>query len=140
MLTFHNLKIINQARIDISEMIVLKTTREFASSSYVEFALDISKVDLGIGATDWSTKASLITLGNLIAAEMINIMSGNPTNLIINAFFKYFIWIVNREILALFIKLRRIPTIISARTITTLEDIHSRAVNCSFIPWWWMNN
>ena len=115
----------------MSAMIVLKTTREVASSSYLEVDWDISKIDIAVGAADWSTKASLMTLGNLITVEMINIMVGNPTNLIIKAFFIYFTWIFTLERLAFFSQLRRIPTITNAKTITILEGIHSKAVNRS---------
>ena len=72
-----------------------------------------------------------MTLGNLINVEMINIMVGNPTNLMIKAFFIYFIWIFTLERLAFSSQLRRIPTITNAKTITILEGIHSKAVNRS---------
>ena len=112
----------------MSAMIVLKTTREVASSSYLEVDWDISKIDIAVGAADWSTKASLMTLGNLINVEMINIMVGNPTNLMIKAFFIYFIWIFTLERLAFSSQLRRIQTITNAKTIAILEGIHSKAV------------
>ena len=72
-----------------------------------------------------------MTLGNLIAEEIINIMTGNPTSFMIKAFFMDFIWIFILERLAFLSPLRRIPTITSAKTITTLEGIHSQAVICS---------
>ena len=72
-----------------------------------------------------------MTLGNLIAEEMINIMTGNPTSFMIKAFFMDVIWIFILERFAFLSQLRRIPTITSAKTITTLEGIHSKAVNCS---------
>ena len=67
----------------MSAMIVLKTTSDVACSSSLDAAWDISKTDIAVGAADWSTKASRMTLGNLIAEEMINIMTGNPTSFII---------------------------------------------------------
>ena len=73
-----------------------------------------------------------MTFGNLIAAEMINIMTGNPTSFMIKAFFMDVIWIFILERFAFLNQLRRIPTITSAKTITTLEGIQSKAVNCSF--------
>ena len=73
-----------------------------------------------------------MTLGNLIAEEMINIMTGNPTSFMIKAFFMDVIWIFILERFAFLNQLRRIPTITSAKTITTLEGIQSKAVICSF--------
>ena len=72
-----------------------------------------------------------MTFGNLIASEMINIMTGNPTSFMIKAFFMDIIWIFIFERFAFLSQLRRIPTITSAKTITTLEGIHSKSVNCS---------
>jgi len=77
----------NQAGIDMRAMIVLKTTREVASFSSLEAAWDINRIDIAVGAAACSTKASRMTLGNLMAVEMINIMTGNPTSFMINAFF-----------------------------------------------------
>ncbi len=61
--------------------------REIASFSYLEVAWDISKIDISVGAADWSTEATLMMLSNLITQEMISIMVGNPANFIIKAFF-----------------------------------------------------
>ena len=36
----------------MSEMIVLKTTSDVASSSYLDAAWDISKTDIAVGAAD----------------------------------------------------------------------------------------
>ena len=115
----------------MSAMIVLKTTREVASFSSLEAAWEINKIDIAVGAAACSTKASRMTLGNLIAEEMINIMTGNPTSFMINAFFIDVIWFFILERLAFLSQLRRIPTITSARTITTLDGIHSKSVICS---------
>ena len=52
MLTFYNLKIINQIGIDMSAMIVLKTTRELTSCLSSDAAWEISKTDIGVGAAD----------------------------------------------------------------------------------------
>ena len=52
MLTFYNLKIINQAGIEMSAMIVLKTTSDVASSSFLDAAWDINKTDIAVGAAD----------------------------------------------------------------------------------------
>ena len=73
-----------------------------------------------------------MTLGNLIDEEMINMTTGNPTSFMINAFFMDIIWILIFERLAFLNQLSRIPTITSAKTITTLEGIHSKEVICSF--------
>ena len=70
--------------------------------------------------------------GNLMAEQMINIMAGNPTSFIIKAFFMDVIWIFILERFSFLSQLRRIPTITSAKTITTLEGIHSKDVICSF--------
>ena len=59
----------------MTAMIVLKITRDVASSSSPEAAWDISKKDIAVGAADSSAKASRKTLGNLIAEEMTNIMT-----------------------------------------------------------------
>ena len=49
----------------------------------------------------------------------------------IKAFFIEIIWIFILERFAFLSQLRRIPTITSVKIITTLEGIHSKAVNCS---------
>ena len=115
----------------MSAVIVLKTTREVASFSSLEAAWEINKIDIAVGAAACSTKASRMTLGNLITEEMINIITGNPTSFMIKALFMYIIWIFILEGFAFLSQLRCIPTITNAKTITTLEGIQSKSVICS---------
>ena len=132
MLTFYNLKMIIQTEIVISELIVLKTTNEVASSSSFEAAWDINNTDIPVKAAAWRTKEFRMILGNLIIDEIINIKTGNPISLMNKAFFIDIILPFMTERLDFLKKLRRIPTIKRANTIAILDWVQSNDVIFSF--------
>ena len=121
-----------QKGIVITELIVLKTTNEVASSSSLDAPWDINKTDKAVGAAAWRTKALLIILGNLIIDEIINIKTGKPISLMNKAFLIDVILAFIAERLDFLKKLRRIPTIKRANTIAILDWVQSNDVIFSF--------
>ena len=117
---------------------MLKTTRDIASSSFLDAAWDINKTDIAVGAAAWRTRASCITLGNLIIEQIINITIGNPISFIIKPFFIDIILVLILEIFESLNHPRLIPTTTRAKTITILEGIQSNAAICSFHGDNWM--